>query len=342
MEEAIAAAAARELGTSAASLRVALRPASTHQSNTLYDVWRDEQHLIAKEFTTRDPEEGARREFDSLQLLIPLDLAPRPISLIAATEDHGPVVLYEYIEGVMWDRCSPEPGELRKLADAYIKIGELPREGLWVAANADIPLSYREVDFRKTFEGYGHWAKAFPPAHLASELCIRALDRLHPNVVKLAAAWPPLRFCQTDARFANFVQRPNGSLAFIDWEDAGLRDPARQLADLMMHANQEDLVSHAEWASFLDPYYAALKPSDPDLPDRMHTALPLFALFWLGIIIGRNVERLKHGGPADSAVNELDVNLRLRRYLARALAWPDLNFSRRLDQLGDLQFFPVD
>jgi len=80
------------------------------------------------------------------------------------------------------------------------------------------------------------------------------------------------------------VQRTNGDLAFVDWEDAGLRDPARQVGDMLMHANQEDLLGPTEWGEFLNPFYAALKDSDPDLQDRVQLTLPLFCIFWLNII----------------------------------------------------------
>ena len=339
--EAIAALAARELSVPRSNLEVVLRVPVDHQTNRLWDVWCAETHFIAKEFIDRDPDEGAEREFQSLQLLLPLGLAPRPISRVSAAAEHGPVVLYEFLEGLRWPRRPPSPEQLRQLAEAYIQINSLPTDGGWLAANMDIPLSYREAAFRRTFEDYALWAKsAYPPARLAAELCIKAIDRLRPNVAALAAATPALLFCQTDARFANFIERPDGGVAFVDWEDAGLRDPARQIADLLMHANQEDLLSLEEWRPFTDRYYGALKGTDPDLEQRVHTCLPLFCIFWLSVIIQRNVQGLRHSGTADEPVNELPVNARLRRYLARAFAWPDPDFSKRLEQLSELEFFP--
>ena len=43
----------------------------------------------------------------------------------------------------------------------------------------------------------------------------------------------------------------------------------------------------------------------------------------------------------DETINGLEANLRLRRYLARALAWPDRDLARELAGLGDLRFFPT-
>ena len=67
----------------------------------------------------------------------------------------------------------------------------------------------------------------------------------------------------------------------------------------------------------------------------------LFCIFWLSVIIQRSVQGLRNGGTANEPVNELPVNARLRRYLARALAWPDLDFSKHLERLAELEFFPT-
>ena len=80
-----------------------------HQSNRLYDVWvKDEQHWIAKEFLkSGELEDAPRREFDALTLLQDTDIAPQPVHFAPATESLGPVVIYEFMDGEMWDRYSP-------------------------------------------------------------------------------------------------------------------------------------------------------------------------------------------------------------------------------------------
>jgi len=39
-------------------------------------------------------------------------------------------------------------------------------------------------------------------------------------------------------------------------------------------------------------------------------------------------------------INGLPAKERLRRYLARGLAWPAREFSAQYDSLADLEFFP--
>lgn len=75
----------------------------------------------------------------------------------------------------------------------------------------------------------------------------------------------------------------------MDWKDAGLRDPTGDLADLICHPNQDDLLSMEEWRLVLDPCLASWASPDrrcrPD-PERhcrgtAHTRGDVHALFVL-------------------------------------------------------------
>ena len=147
-------------------------------------------------------------------------------------------------------------------------------------------------------------------------------------------------FCRSDARFANVVERPDGRLGLVDWEDSGLCDPAREVSDLMFAANQEDLLSSDEWEAFLRPYLAVQTPRDPLLRQRIHLYAALYPLYWLALLFRIGLERAREGTLATWTVNGLPADVRLRRYLARALAWPDRDFSGQLAELEDLRLFP--
>ena len=74
---------------------------------------------------------------------------------------------------------------------------------------------------------------------------------------------------------------------------------------------------------------------------RVHLNLALFPIYFLSVII-------KEGGVLAAqrrlngwTVNGLPAALRLQRYLARALAWPDLAFDREFDALAKFEFFPA-
>ena len=136
------------------------------------------------------------------------------------------------------------------------------------------------------------------------------------------------------------IRRPDGRLGLVDWEDSGLRDPARDLADITFHANQEDLLSPNEWQAFLQPYAAVRGQSDPALLHRTHLYAALFPIFWLAVLMRDGLRRVGTERLAGWKVNGLPANWRLRRYLARGLAWPEMDFSDEIEELAGLEFFP--
>ncbi|MBV8714376.1 MAG: hypothetical protein JOZ65_04835 [Chloroflexi bacterium] len=134
------------------------------------------------------------------------------------------------------------------------------------------------------------------------------------------------------------IARPDGRIGLVDWEDSGLRDPAREVADLLMHPNQEDLVDWQAWQTFLSVYMAGRR-HDRDFELRLQGCLAVFPVFWLGILLADGMRR-SAGGDFDTwMINEMEPNTRLRRYLARAQAWPDPDPTAALSKLGDVAFF---
>jgi thiamine kinase-like enzyme len=188
---------------------------------------------------------------------------------------------------------------------------------------------------------YAAWVEAeFSRAQRAVDLCLDLVESRYAVAQELAGHDPLLCFCRSDPRFANVIRRPRGRLGLVDWEDSGLRDPARDLGDIVTHPNQEDLVSHREWDAFLEPYMAVRVESDPYLPRRMHLYLAVFPIFWISLLVEDGVRRASIGQLANWGANRLPANERLRRYLARAMAWPKLDFSDQLAALTDVSFFP--
>lgn len=323
-------------------LRLRLRPPLEHQSNRLYDVLGGERDLIAKEYLNpAEAEDAPRREYDGLVLLRQADFAPRPVCRIDASEQHGPVVVYEFMTGQMWDRRCPAPAELAALAEIWLKMHAMPVEGLWMSRGYERSLVDSAPRWQGLLQDYSGWAaENFPAGLPAAQQCLALLPSRHVHLALLDAMPPMVCFCRGDARFANVIARPGGGLGLVDWEDCGLRDPARDLADLLTCANQEDLLSPQAWQPFLTPYLDERLRVDPRLPERLHLYRGCFPLFWLAVLLGHGVRRAREGRLAGWTINGLAVNVRLRRYLARALAWPDEDFANHLDDLSELAFFP--
>jgi hypothetical protein len=322
-----------------AALTLTLRPPLSIQANRLYDVWVDNRHLIVKEFLLPDEQlDAPAREFGALTLLAPLDIAPQPVFYQPAL---GPVVVYEYMEGEMWDRRRPAVDELEQLAALWLEMNAVTASGLWLSHGSDRPLAQSAALISARLRAYAEWvATEFTPGRRAAELCLALLDRRADLATALDGADPVVCFCRADPRFANVIQRPDGRLGLIDWEDCGLRDPARELADLLAHPNQEDLLTLDDWQAFVRPYVAERGRSDPGLLHRMHLYLALFPLFWLSVITSLGLSAARAGQWRDWQVNGLPANLRLRRFLARAVAWPNQDFALELEHLEDLVFFP--
>ena len=169
---------------------------------------------------------------------------------------------------------------------------------------------------------------------------MKILESRHEVFQELSAQVPVTCFCRADPRFANVIQRPNGKLGLVDWEDSGLRDAARDLADVVTYPNQEDLLVWSEWLAFVEPYLAARGTIDRDIQRRMQLYQAIFSFFWLTIICRAGI-RVAAAGQLDSwTVNGLRGNERLRRYLARAVAWPEMDFDDALTRIKTIQFFP--
>lgn len=335
---------AEAIGLPSAAINISLRTPLEYQSNRLYDIWTSDRHLIVKEFLKpAEFQHAPAREFQALKLLSPLDIAPQPVLFRPpATPPLGPLVVYAFMEGEMWNRRRPAATELAQLAEIWLKMNSVPTESLWMSRGYDRSFDEIEASFRAFFQAYATWVEAeFAPGQQAVDLCLELLQSRHAVMRELADYDPPLCFCRADARFANVIRRPDGRLGLVDWEDSGLRDPARDLADTITHPNQEDLVSSDEWHAFLQPYLAARTELDPHILRRMHLYLAIFPIFWLAVLVHEGVShRVGTKRLAGWNVNGLRVNERLRRYLARGLAWPDMDFSNQIETLIKVEFFP--
>ena len=109
MSDAVAGLIARALNVSPEATLIIARPPLIHQSNQLYDARAGGRHLMVKEFLKPDELHDAPvREWKALELLAPLDIAPQPVLFEPCPAPGlGPIVVYEWMEGEMWDRRAP-------------------------------------------------------------------------------------------------------------------------------------------------------------------------------------------------------------------------------------------
>jgi hypothetical protein len=328
----------RALGPGAA---IKERTPLNFQSNQLFDVWQNGRHHIAKHYLKNDELlDAPRREFAALQLLAPLDIAPQPVFYDPVL---GPVVIYEFLDGTMWDRSPPTAVQLQQLAALWLTLNNLPPDNLWLSRGMERTMQDVSAMFHNYLNRYEAWAALnYQQGLVSSAHCWPLLDRL-PTILDSFAQLPEptLLFCRADPRFANVIQRPDGRIALVDWEDCGLRDPARTVADLLTHPNQEDLLRDEEWEAFLRPYTTERLKTDPHFNERVHDYLMLFPCFWLLGLLNYGVNHAEAGKSLINwQPNRIPVNIQLRRYLARAQAWPTKPTTADLASLANLKFFP--
>ena len=267
-----------------------------HQANHLYDVWADGRHLIANEYLSDVELDAPLNEYRALQLVESMDIAPRPFFFDPSV---GRVVVYQHLEGAMCDRRVPAAAELAALADIWVALHAQPIQDLWIGRGQARNSPTVITRLRAPIERYAAWAaQRGDGAHSeAARVCVQALERGLAVGLPIIPEVAPLCFCRSDARFANVIDRPDGRVGLVDWEDSGLRDPARELADLLHHPNQEDLFDAEGWQPFLDRYLPS-RSADAGLTSDCAATWLSFRCFGVLLTEGlRRVASVMHALP---------------------------------------------
>jgi hypothetical protein len=96
----------------------------------------------------------------------------------------------------------------------------------------------------------------------------------------------------------------------------------------------------------LEPCLAIRGEFDPQLAHRMQLYLAIFPVFWLSNLIRAGMQSAAQqttgGGELPRTRSHgMPLNDKLRRYLARGLAWPERDFEGQLEALAKVVFFPI-
>lgn len=126
----------------------------------------------------------------------------------------------------------------------------------------------------------------------------------------------------SDVGFHNAVRRPDGSLAFVDFEYFGWDDPAKTAADLLLHPGMP--LTDPQRGRLLGGLLGGFGP-DHGLAARVRVAYPLYALKWCTILLNEfvpeNLERRVFADPRLVPTEVRRVQLaKAEAMLARAAA----------------------
>lgn len=145
----------------------------------------------------------------------------------------------------------------------------------------------------------GFLAEAFSPA-LAR--VVRGTERRLARSGRAADSVLPERLrtlSPSDFGFHNALRRADGSLAFVDFEYFGWDDPAKMIADFLLHPGMD--LAEPLRAAFAKRVAAAFHDDD-DLGERVETVYPLFGLKWCLILLneflGADLRRRRFAGAS--------------------------------------------
>jgi Phosphotransferase enzyme family len=240
-----------------------------------------------------DPRDRLNQEFGALSFLNAhgVEAVPRALACDQATS----AAAYSWIEG---SEPSPTgPSDIDALADFFIGLQDLrSRDGAaalpqasascfspaMVVAQVEARLARLHAAIVPATEIAGFVVSDLQPAVAAAVGRLRdgggtrleVSARLHRSLQALSAS---------DFGFHNALRRPDGRLAFVDFEYFGWDDPAKAVADVMLHAGMA-LPDHLA-QRYRVRVQAALQSSDPGFAARLDLYLPSMVVLWCLIML---------------------------------------------------------
>jgi hypothetical protein len=241
-----------------------------------------------------DPRDRLAQEYAALSFLHRhgFDQVPRPIARDAAAH----CAVYEWIDGT-----SPQDADRRDvdaLADFFVRLQTVrDREGAQALAGASAAcfspamvveqLHARLARLRSVVVA-GTEIAEFVASRLAPA-AEAATERVRATCAKAGPAYaeplaPRLRVLSpSDFGLHNALRRPDGRLAFVDFEYFGWDDPAKAIADVMLHPGMALADELAQ--RYRARVEAELLPADGGLSFRLNLLFPSMVLLWCLILL---------------------------------------------------------
>lgn len=285
-------AVAQQLAGRGAEIR---RLRSGGRNSRIYRVDRDGASYALKQYPSKqfDPRDRLATEVGALRLMEEAQLPSVP-RVIAIDPERG-YALLSWLEGAVPDVIAD--GDIDAAVGFLGAIHRL-RDTPWATsqpAAAEACLSGQEVERQLTArrarlqtvaadnkELADFLDKIFDPALRRS--LAEARTGLAAGRLDFAAELPQERrsLVPSDFGFHNSLRRPDGSLAFVDFEYFGWDDPVKMTADILLHPGFQ--LSGAQRRRFRQSA-VALYGADNDFAARLGALLPLFGLRWTLILL---------------------------------------------------------
>jgi hypothetical protein len=321
-----ACAVARRLAGEGAELR---QLATGGRNSRIYRVDSGGSTYALKQYPSKefDPRDRLATEVGALRLMEQAGLGGVP-RVIAVDSEQG-YALLSWLEGAVpetlgdadIDTAAAFLGAIHGLRKASWAVQQpSAAEACLSGAEIERQLAGRRARLQSVLPGNAELAdfleKTFDPAHRAWLTEARAV--LKAGRLDFATELPQERrsLVPSDFGFHNSLRRPDGSLAFVDFEYFGWDDPVKLTADILLHPGHQLSASHRQR---FRQAAVALYGADADFEKRLGALLPLFGLRWTLILL-----------------NEFIPERWQNRVLAGATESWDAAKSRQLNRARDL------
>jgi hypothetical protein len=312
---------------------VSVVPVRRGGNNRVFQLIGREARAALKIYPTQAEDQRDRlgHEFAALSFLAGLGVTevPRPIACDLGRN----CAAYEWIDGV--PPTGVGPAEVDALADFFIRLQQLRAcpGAMALSEGATACLSPASVAEQLAQRLARLRAVILPGTEIAGFVdgdlkpaIERAVDHLRRGCdaagLDFAAPLAPQArvLSPSDFGFHNSLRRPDGTLAFLDFEYFGWDEPSKAVADVMLHAGMS--LTNELAHRYRDRVTAALRRSDPRFPERLGLFFPSMRAIWCLILLNeflpeRWARRLLAGVADDRAAIEARQLARARDLLAR-------------------------
>lgn len=245
--------------------------------------------------STQDLRDRVGCEFRALQLLQREGL--RKVATPLAADEARHVAVYEFIEGQQLPSGEINAMEVDQVVDFLRSLKQIADSGaaahLPAASEAcfSIDAIFENLDGR--FQGLERAAareptlakfleQEFIPFRKTAEEWCRDIFRTHAIDPGKEISSDERTLSPSDFGFHNTLRRADGELVFLDFEYFGWDDPAKTIADFLLHPGMQlplELKQHF-FAGALSVF-----SSSPKMEARVRAVYPLFALKWGTILL---------------------------------------------------------
>lgn len=265
-------------------------------NNRVYQLVGDGQRALLKFYAAPEPgrQDRLAQEYTALEFLARHGFGEIARPVAADPERHCAV--YEWIEGV-----APGPAgesEIDQMADFFARLQEArDREGASAIGTASAGCFSPRMVADQVDDRLGRLVASISPG---TDIAAFVEDALQPAAhdaverlrtgcgeagIDFAESLPPQTRALSPSDFGmhNALRRPDGRLAFVDFEYFGWDDPAKAVADVMLHPGMS--LTEQLGRRYRTRVEQALRASDSRFPRRLDLFFPSMVVLWCLILL---------------------------------------------------------